>query len=75
MRRRLSHLADHIFRRNFQDFLEPIKQQLPCPLPNFNCGDKHFLKKINSVNSNILSQNEVSVTKDLLFGCAKLQSD
>ena len=37
--------------------------------------DKPFFEKINSINSKILSQNEATITKDLLFGSEKLESD
>ena len=34
-----------------------------------------LFEKTNCINSNILSQNEVSITKDLLLGHKKLESD
>ena len=37
--------------------------------------EKHFSKKINLIDSNILQQNDLSVTEDLLFGSGKLKDD
>ena len=37
--------------------------------------EKHFFKKINLIDSNILQQNDLSVTEDLLFGSGKLKDD
>ena len=74
MRLGLSHLADHKFRHNFQDCLNPI-----C-----SCGQeiettrkarKAFFENIFLIDSNILQQNDLSITKDLLFGSEKLKDD
>ena len=37
--------------------------------------EKHFLKKINLIDSNILQQSDLSITNDLLFGSEKLKDD
>ena len=42
--------------------------------PNFYCEKQTFFQKVNTINFDI-SQNEVSRTKDLLFGSEKLESD
>ena len=34
-----------------------------------------FFGKINIIDSNILQQNDLSITKDLLFGSEKLKDD
>ena len=34
-----------------------------------------FFGKINNIDSNILQQNDLSITKDLLFGNEKLKDD
>ena len=76
-----SHLADHKYKQNVQDCLEPIGscscQEIEIATHflvhclNFNCARQTFFEKINSINSNILFQNEVSITKDSLFGREK----
>ena len=35
--------------------------------------EEHFLKKNNLIDSNILQQSDLSITKDLLFGSEKLK--
>ena len=83
MRLGLSHLADHKFRYNFQDCLSPISScgqeiettnhfLLHCL--NYRCARKTFFEKINLIDSNILQQNDLSITKDLL-GSEKLKDD
>ena len=37
--------------------------------------EKSFSEKCNGIGSNILQQNEVSITKGLVFGNEKLESD
>ena len=37
--------------------------------------EKHFFEKINLIDSNILQQNDLCITKDLLFGSEKLKDD
>ena len=69
-------LTDHRFMHNFQDCLYPICScgqrietttyfLLHCP--NFHCAWQTFFEKVNSINSNVLSQNGVSLTKDLVL--------
>ena len=76
MRLGLSHLADHKFRHNFQDCLKPLwsyGQEIEIAshfLLHFlkYCGAK---KKKSLIDSNILQQNGLSITKDLLFSSEK----
>ena len=37
--------------------------------------EKHFLKKINDIDSNTLQQNNLFIIKDLLFGSEKLKEN
>ena len=76
----LSHLADIISRHNFQDCIKLMirrsKQQavlLHCL--NYRCRSETLFKKNNLIDSNILQQNNLSITKDLIFGSEKLEDD
>ena len=40
---------------------------------NSHCARKAFFEKINLIDSNVLQQNDLSITKDLLFGFEKLK--
>ena len=42
---------------------------------NYRCARKTFFEKINLIDSNILQQSDLSITKDLLFGTEKLKDD
>ena len=42
---------------------------------NYRCARKTFFEKINLIDSNILQQSDLSITKDLLFGSEKLKDD
>ena len=84
MRLGLSHLAIHKFRHNFQDCLNPIcscGQEIETPSHfllhclNYRCAKKTFFEKINLIESNILQQSDLSITKDLLFGNEQLTDD
>ena len=84
MRLGLSHLADHKFRHNFQDCINPIcscAQEIEttsCFLLhclNYHCSRKTFSEKIDLVDSNILQQSNLSITKDLLFSSEKMKDD
>ena len=84
MRLGLSHLADHKFRHNFQDCLNPIcscGQEIEATSHflihclNYRCARKTFFEKINLIDSNILQQSDLSITNDLLFGSEKLKDD
>ena len=84
MRLGLSHLADHKFRHNFQDCLNPIcscgqeietTSHLLLHHLNYRCARKTFFGKINLIDSNILQQSNLSITNDLLFGSEKLNND
>ena len=84
MRLGLSHLADHKFTHNFQNCLNPIcscgqeneaTSHFVLHCPNCRCARKAFFEKINLSDSNILQQNDLSITKDLLFGDDKLRGD
>ena len=84
MRFDLSHLVDHKFRHNFLNCLNPICSYgqkietanhffLHCL--NYRCARKTFFEKINLIDSNIVQQNDLSITKYLLFGSEKLKDD
>ena len=84
MRLGLSHLADHKFRYNFQDCLNPIcscGQEIETTSHFllhrliYRCARKTFFEKINLIDSNILQQSDLSITNDLLFGSEKLKDD
>ena len=84
MRLRFSHLADHKFRHNFQDYLTPIcscHQEIETTshfflhCQNYRFARKTFLEKTTLNDSNILQQSNLSITKDLLFGSEKLKDD
>ena len=84
MRLGLSHLADHKFRHNFQDCSNPIcscGQEIETTSHfllhclNYCCARKTFFEKTDLIDSNILQQNDFSITKDLLFGSEKLKDD
>ena len=75
MRLGLSHLADHKFKHNFQGCLNPFCScgqeietishfLLHCL--NYRCAGQAFFEKNNLVDSNILQQNDLPITKDLL---------
>ena len=77
MRLGLTNLADHKFRHNFQDCLNPIcscGQEIETTSHfllhclNYRCARKKHFAKINLISSNILQQSDLSITKDLLFG-------
>ena len=83
MRLGLNHLVDHKFRHNFQDCLNPIcscGQEIETTSHfllhclSYRCARKIFFEKIKLlIDSNILQQNDLSKTKDLLFGSEKLE--
>ena len=84
MRLGLSHLADHKFRHNFQDCLNPIcscGQEIETTSHfllhclNYRCARKTFFEKINLIDSNISQQSDLSMTNDLLYGNEKLKDD
>ena len=84
MRLDLSHLADHRFRYIFHNYLNPIcscsqeiEKQNHFLLHYLDCRyvRKTFFEKINLIDSNILQESDLSITKDLLFGCEKLKDD
>ena len=84
MRLGLSNLADHKFRHNFKDCLNSIcscGQEIETTsyfllhCLNYRCARKTFFEKINHIDSNILQQNDLSITKDLFFGSEKLKDD
>ena len=76
MRLGLSNLADHKFRHDFQDCLNPIcscGQEIETishfllHYLNYRCARKILFEKNNVNDSNILQQNDLSIAKDLLF--------
>ena len=84
MRLGLSHLAHHKFIHNFQDCLNPIcscDEEIETASHflfyclNYRCARKTFFEKINLIDSNILQQDDLSITKDLFSGSEKLKVD
>ena len=82
MRLGLSHLADHKYRRSFQNCLNPIcscgqevetTRHFLLHCLSYRCARKTFFEKINLIDSNILQQSELSITNDLFFGSEKLK--
>ena len=82
MRFDLSHLVDQI--SNFLDCLNPIcsygqkiktANQFFVHCLNYRWARKTFFEKINLIDSNIVQQNDLSITKYLLFGSEKLKDD
>ena len=76
--------ADHKFRHTCQDCLNPLcscGQEIEITshflLHCLNCRyeRKILSEKINLIDSNILQQNDLSITKDFLFGREKLKGD
>ena len=84
MRLGLGYLADHKFRHNFQDCLNPIcscsheiettSHSLLDSL-NYHCARKAFFERNNLIDSDILQQSDSSITNDFLFGSEKLKED
>ena len=82
---RLTHLADHKFIHNFVNSLNPHCKLFSGDLKKKNISFlivsitiaqcKHFWTKNNLNYSNILQQNNLSITKDLLFCSKKLKDD
>ena len=77
MRLRLSRFAERKFRHNFQDCLNSVyscgqvtettsHSLLHCL--NYRCARQIFFEKINLTDFDILQQNDLCKTKDLLFG-------
>ena len=80
----MSHLAEHKFSHNFQDCLNSIcscGQEIETTshfllhCHNYCCAMQTFSEKNNLIDSNIVQQNYLSMTKDLLFGSEKLKDD
>ena len=78
----LSHLADHKFRHNCQDCINPISscsQEIETSThfllfcSNCHCARKTLFKKTNKIDSTILEQNDQVITKLLLSGNEKLK--
>ena len=73
----LSHLKEQKFKRNFQEFVDPLRSCrndiestvhffLHCP--NFATQRQTLLNKLKSINASIMTENENSVVRTLLFG-------
>ena len=84
MRLGLSHLADHKFRQNFPDCLNSIcscGQEIETTSHfllhclNYRLQEKNFFEKINLIDSNILQQNDLSITRNLLLDSEKLRDN
>ena len=74
-----SHLKEHKFKHNFQDSVDPLCSCgndiestvhffLHCP--NFTTQRRTLLNKLKSINASIMTENENSVVRTLLFGRA-----
>ena len=72
-----SHLKEHKFKHNFQDSVDPLCSCgndiestvhffLHCP--NFTTQRQTLLNKLKSINASIMTENENSVVRTLLFG-------
>ena len=72
LRLRLSHLADQIFRHNFQDCVYRNNNSLPSSLLISWLSKENPLHKINEVSRIISRQSDSTITKILLFGDNKL---
>ena len=79
----LSHSADHNFRHNFQDCVNPIcscgqeiETSTQCLLrcSNYHCVRQTLFEKVNKIDSTILKQNGQVTTNLLLFGDEKLKA-
>ena len=75
MRLGLSHLIEHKFRYNFQDCLNRIcscGQEIETTnhfllhCLHYHYGGQTVFEKLNLIDSNILQQNDLSITKDLV---------
>ena len=84
MRLGLGYLADHKFRHNFQDCLNPIcscgheietTSHFLLDSLNYHSARKTFFERNNLIDSNILQQSDSSITNDFLFGSEKLKED
>ena len=77
LRNGFSHLKEHKFKHNFQDSIDPLCSCgndiestvhffLHCP--NFTTQRQTLLNKLKSINASIMTENENSVVRTLLFG-------
>ena len=67
----LSHLAEHKFRHNFQDCLNPIV--ISFFTVSITVVQKTCFERINLIDFNISQQSDLSMAKNLLFGSEKLK--
>ena len=72
-----SHLKEHKFKYNFQDFPDTLcscgsdiesTTHIILHCANFPTQRRTLLNKVNSINDCMLAENENSVVKTLLFG-------
>ena len=77
----LCHLADHKFRHNFQDCVNPVcscGQEVEKSISYFTVlitiVQDNLFEKVNKTDSSILKQNDQVITKLLLFGNEKLKA-
>ena len=84
MRLGLSHLAEHKFRQNFPDCLNSIcscGQEIETTSHfllrclKYHFARQTFFEKINLIDSNILQQNDLSITRNLLLDSEKLRDN
>ena len=78
----LSHFAEHKFRHNFQDCINPTcsysqetetSTHFLLHYSNYQCARQTLFKKIDKIDSTILMQKKKVITKLLLFGNEKLK--
>ena len=72
-----SHLKEHKFKHNFQDSVDPLcscENDIELTVhflvhsPNFTTQRQTLLNKLKSINASIMTENENSVVRTLLFG-------
>ena len=77
----LSHIGNHKFRHNFQDYVSPMcycvqdietKTHFLRHCPNHYFARKTLFDKTNQVSGTILRQSDSTITKILLFGYSQL---
>ena len=77
----LSHLSDHKFRHNFQDFVNLVcscgqeietSTHFICQCSNYYCIRQTLFEKVNKIDSTIFKQNDLVITKFLQFSNGKL---
>ena len=79
----LNHLADHIFRHNFQDCINHIcscgqvietSTHFLLHCSNYHSARQTLFEKVKKIDSSILKQNDQVIAKTLLFVDEKLKA-